>query len=293
MEQPAAGEGLTATVEYLGPKQAEHYLGFNTANRPVRSSQVNDLVETIRSGRWVLTHQGIALATAPDGETKELVDGQHRLKAIALAGVEGVPVMVTRGVGDQVWSAIDRGAKRTTGDEFARHGISNSTNVAAAAKMLYRYRNALWSNDRPIPDESVYQLLRDEPEIEDWVREGQTMKKRAPISPSVATAALYLSSRADLTETGRTHADWCDEIVRGVGVFTPGAPAKQLTDQLQNRRNNRMRTKPRDYLVIYGRAWSAWAHGADVGILRCHDTDPILDLENPPRPPRKKPTKKT
>src|SRR5438046_2404287 len=56
---------------------AEQWLAANTANRPLSRSTVRGFADAMRSGEWLVTHQGVAFDT--DGV---LVDGQHRLAAI-------------------------------------------------------------------------------------------------------------------------------------------------------------------------------------------------------------------
>jgi len=99
----------TETV-MVSPKIARAWLEKNTANRPLRKSFVEYLSAAIKRGEWVLTHQGIAFAK--DGR---LLDGQHRLAAIADSGAT-VPVSVSRDVPERGFPVIDCGIKRTMRD---------------------------------------------------------------------------------------------------------------------------------------------------------------------------------
>lgn len=67
---------------FVTPEMAYDWLVHNTNNRDLRPLDVLYLKQCILSGNWRVTHQGIAFYA--DGE---LADGQHRLNAIADAGV--------------------------------------------------------------------------------------------------------------------------------------------------------------------------------------------------------------
>ncbi len=99
---------ITSSVETVTPEKAALWLANNCAtNRKMSPGRIKTLVDVIKSGNWVLTHQGIAFS--PDGE---LLDGQHRLSAIARAGVP-VPLLVSRNVPADSFTAMDRGWNRS------------------------------------------------------------------------------------------------------------------------------------------------------------------------------------
>jgi hypothetical protein len=94
----------------LTPTGAEALLARNTANRKVRRSNVDMFVRKIKSGEWMLTHQGLAIAH--DGT---ILDGQHRLIAIVETGAT-VPILVNYDCDKRIFPAIDSGVPRNNGD---------------------------------------------------------------------------------------------------------------------------------------------------------------------------------
>jgi hypothetical protein len=112
-EGPASGETLRdvlskvskteqyTRVEDIDPSLAKLLLEANVKNRSLSSRLVESLVRDIKEGRWLLTHQGIALDT--DGK---LLDGQHRLTAIALSGAT-VKMNVTYNVTPDAFNVVD------------------------------------------------------------------------------------------------------------------------------------------------------------------------------------------
>ncbi|MGL6193910.1 MAG: hypothetical protein ACRC2T_03715 [Thermoguttaceae bacterium] len=89
------------------PELAKKWLVGNIHNRQIINSKVSDFIRDIVDGKWSRTHQGIAFS--PDGV---LVDGQHRLHAIAQSGIT-VSMLVFVDQPLKSHSFIDGGKKRT------------------------------------------------------------------------------------------------------------------------------------------------------------------------------------
>lgn len=106
------------------PTKALEWLALNKKNRPVKERRVAFYCKEMLAGRWRVNHQGIAFD--PDGN---LVDGQHRLMAIARAGVS-VEMFVAHGVEDS--TTVDKGAGRSVSDELNMYdGTQNARAVVA------------------------------------------------------------------------------------------------------------------------------------------------------------------
>jgi hypothetical protein len=98
---------VKSEVRTITPKEAAQWLkGRNGHNRPLSKTYVSYLANEIQSGKWRLTHQGIAFDS--DGV---LVDGQHRLSAIVEAG-KPVQMLITIGLPIERFPIIDRGVAR-------------------------------------------------------------------------------------------------------------------------------------------------------------------------------------
>ena len=129
---------ITANLETITPEMATSYLSHNTKNRSIRRQEVDAYVREIQRGTFVTTHQGIAFDS--DGN---LIDGQHRLMAIATAG-RPVQMMVTRGIDPTALTVVDRGASRTMRDVMTlgdassgdRSAMMRSTMMLSAISQL-------------------------------------------------------------------------------------------------------------------------------------------------------------
>jgi hypothetical protein len=94
----------------MTPEMADDLLEINTSNRKPRANKINTYIDMINRGEWVLTHQGVAIS-----QSNVLLDGQHRLMAISKSG-QSLPIMVTTGLPDSTFSAIDSGTPRNMAD---------------------------------------------------------------------------------------------------------------------------------------------------------------------------------
>lgn len=118
---------ITTSVVLITPALAAEMLKRNTCNRPMTTTKVDAIAKDIADGRWRLTHQGIAFSSAGD-----LIDGQHRLKGIVVAGI-AVSMMVTRGLCHESIEAMDTGLVRRAHHVLAIvDGVTLSTNTRAA-----------------------------------------------------------------------------------------------------------------------------------------------------------------
>lgn len=86
------------------PDLARQWLNRNTHNRPVLARAVDRFVADLTANAWVETHQGLAFSKGG-----ALLDGQHRLHAIAKSGV-AVVCWVCFGEDDKAFKQIDVGS---------------------------------------------------------------------------------------------------------------------------------------------------------------------------------------
>ena len=136
---------MRTSVEQITPVVAaqlidEHLTPFikNDKNSQRRLNQVTveEYARAMRSGVWILTHQGIAI-----DDNGLLIDGQHRLHAVIKSGV-AVKMQVTRDIPAKTANtltidAIDRGSPRCVGQQLQmRHGIKNGNRIAAICRTI-------------------------------------------------------------------------------------------------------------------------------------------------------------
>lgn len=118
---------MQITIEKITPAIAAAYLdSSNTANRPMRPQHVRALASDMRAGLWQTTHEPVAFA-----EDGVLIDGQHRLAAIAQSG-KTIEIAVARGCKRGTFHVVGCGATRTAGDTLSIAGETCSRRLASA-----------------------------------------------------------------------------------------------------------------------------------------------------------------
>ena len=106
-------------TERITPDIAKSYLTQNLVNRSVKRATVEKYVRALKRGTFKTTPSGIAFDT--DGT---LVDGQHRLLAIAVSGIPAV-MNVSRDVPKDAVEYIDRGTSRSIRDVLSINSRRN------------------------------------------------------------------------------------------------------------------------------------------------------------------------
>lgn len=123
----------TSGYEVITPDAAKAMMKLNTNNRAITDSRVAAYSEEMRSGKWQLTHEGIAF-----GADGTLYDGQHRLAAIVQANVP-ITLYVTRGLSPDARVVINTGRSRTAVDNLAIvEGIKLSKAFGAAFNVIWQ-----------------------------------------------------------------------------------------------------------------------------------------------------------
>lgn len=203
----ATKESYNVVME-VTPELALKWLDGNTHNRVINQSHVNRLARDIRAGRFPLTHQGIAFDT-----TGLLINGQHRLWAIAEAGIP-VSLRVFFNEPPEHRHVVDTGQRRTNLDILKITGHAGD----ATAKHLATLRAMLAGRgSRPgcfTPSEEIDQYRRHRDAVDFAVKHlgGSTIRGLATATVRAVIARAYYSADHDRL------ARFCDVLKTGLPV---------------------------------------------------------------------------
>ena len=154
-----------AYVVPVTPDLARQWLSQNRFNRAQRPDLVADYVRQIREGRWQRTHQGIAFS-----EKGTLLDGQHRLFAIAESGMT-VPVLVFVNEPLENHQAVDGGKRRTALDVVRLEIRSNSIKAKHVSTVKAMYAGCYCKSQNHLSSQEIVELLRRHFRAVDWTVE--------------------------------------------------------------------------------------------------------------------------
>ena len=242
---------VTPSIVLVTPAMAERWLSANTNNRTPRLGRVAKYREDMEFGRWQFAGDPIRFDI-----NGTLLDGQHRLMALAEAQVEGIPFLVIRGLPVESQGVMDQGAKRTAGDQLAMFGTKNASNVAAAVKQYI-----IWERGYLFRDSKVAAEIST-PTIESWVRDNPHRVARLNASmqhirnsggrPMVSGAAFLCFEEVD----AEAAADFFRLLATGAGY--EGSPINTLSQKLNRQRQRGVKVTARDELAMFIQAWNAW-----------------------------------
>jgi hypothetical protein len=259
---------MKTRVEKIGPEQAKFYLKKNTHNRPLSRFQVTKYATIMEQGRWQLNGEPIIIAD--DGT---LLDGQHRLSAIVLAGVN-VECLVVEGLSREVFATLGTGAKRNAGDVAAMLGCKNATWVGAALGCLHRLESGLIDCQVSIPNDKVEELIQRYPEVTQVVSDAGASAIKKILSIGVfAGFYIWLSRRFPAQAS-----DFFEQLKSGVGLIA-GSPVLLLRERLVADRNSKARLPQREIVALLIKAWNAHLTGKWPKILKyaaLQETFPVI-----------------
>jgi hypothetical protein len=178
------------------PQMAKRWLENNFRNRPLDQDTVTAYARDMTIGNWAPTHQGIAF-----NDRDELIDGQHRLHAIASSG-KTIRIMVTFGLPSTIegkemttMDCVDRGRTRSVADQLRiQHGLANGS----AISMIANYLSQLCCGERTRRMSvghalEVYRLFQPET---DWIIEHRSKDPGLRMGGVLSAFALALASEA-------------------------------------------------------------------------------------------------
>lgn len=125
-------ESVSTKAEFVTAEKAREYLDRNLCNRPISPQHVDMLARAMCEGKFRYTHQGIAFDSHGT-----LIDGQHRLTAIAKSGCPQW-LQVTRGLENAAKMMIDiQGRPRSVSDALRVSGDQSINRSMVAAVRLW------------------------------------------------------------------------------------------------------------------------------------------------------------
>lgn len=258
--------------------------------RPLRAAKVKEYAASIRGGsmRWIEIHLAIL------GDEEFLVDGQHRLAAVAAAGLPVEVLVVRHRCSDErdvaaLYSTYDRGLRRDFVDSFIAYGLLERIGISRRdAKFLTGAMPMLMTSFEPLSgafqDGALYSAPARSLVAEEWALEateyfetiagasnptGRLLRRGQVIAVALTTfryqeprARAFWGRVADEDGLARTDAAW------------------KLLDWL--RANQPQRHKPHAYARYVAAAWNAdWEGRSPAKLIVKDPLVPIKILGTP------------
>jgi len=265
---------VSTKLETITPIMAEKYLASNAGHqRNVAFSHLFHLRQQMENDQWMMTGEPIIFDV-----NGCLVDGQHRLRALILAGIT-LQFMVVRGVPFESFVAMNSGKSRSNGNIFAIHGVPNYNSAAAAVRVVLNYRRARAITRRDGKDvesgslnsyvkASVSELIEEYDkhpcEYGQAIAIALACKKSAPVSAVAAVAAIALiDARHGI-----------DEVLLFWDGFRTGAnlesddPILYLNNKMRDNAGSRNKMSQNMVITLMIEAWNRYVKGTSCKFIR-------------------------
>lgn len=251
-------------IMVLTPADAEWALAHtNTRNRVVSSNWVDELTRRIKAGLWQLTHEGIAFDS-----NGILIDGQHRLWAVALSGFT-VPMRIFLNEPAEGLQVIDTGRARANYEVITLAGGLGKVGKAEVATLRVLVAGLQNYARRSASEEG--KLLRLHRDAVDFAHAALPSARYRGVATAVTRGvigrAFYSADHAKLRH-------FADVLQTGVASEETDRPITLLLQALMSLTTNRRGYS--DNRVMYAkteRALSAYLKGEHIGKLVASTTE--------------------
>lgn len=201
---------------------ADWMYGFNKVNRNIRQAVVETYARDMTEGRWNFTSDTIKF-----DEDGNLIDGQHRLRAIMLSG-STVRIAVAAGLDREVQLVIDGGSKRTAADALNFAGVvadnKYANRIASAARQAWNIeKNGTVSRTTPPSTAELIEWIEKNQAIQDAVFAVDGLSKTITLPPAYSAVAYFLGMKEIPQETIK----FFNDLRTNVGL-TETSPANLL-----------------------------------------------------------------
>ena len=219
-------------VKTITPAMAEALLGTVKINRAVRQNHVLLLVMQMEAGKWHLNGQPIIISNKGN-----LLDGQHRMLAVALTG-KSIEMLVVEGVDEAAFETIDTGNSRTGQDVLSMGNIPYPGVAAAASKFLWVLIREYTDNIK-CPPTYINKIYPRFPALNKWINfVGNKADKQLLPGSAMLVALVYLENIADELELAEK---FFAGVTTGAGL-DKGSPILTLRNRLIVERSNNTRS---------------------------------------------------
>ena len=254
--------GTLPPVEVIDvtPDLASLWLTKNHKNRNLREKTAQLYAEDMIAGDWRWTGESIKFAH--DGS---LIDGQHRLRAVELAGIT-VPMLVVRGLAPEAQEDVDRGVPRKFYDVLALRGEVSASSLAAIVRRVHGWQKGLRKNLDTGNAATVAQMLRTleaHPELRDVTKRANQIAANSDLPSSLVGLCIWVFDQIDPDDC----EFFFDRLVDGQSL-TKGDPIYELRRTLQGTKDVRGERSQTFLLAITIKAWNAYRNGDTVGLYR-------------------------
>lgn len=244
-------------IETITPSSAERYLAKTKRNRSVKASHLRELEQAMSTGAFLTAGDPIRF-----NSQGELIDGQHRLLACIHTGTHFDAVIVTQ-LEPKAQDVIDTGLRRSHADIFQLKGYTNTNNLTATLRWLWRFDNH-WETSYPLRPQvaDLEDTFWKHPRVKESLTIGNNIRALIP-AKSLGSALWVLFIEKHLKEA----EEFFKQLHTGLGLHLYD-PVHALRMQLIKNSARKAKLPPHAVAAITIKAFNACVEGKRVRSLR-------------------------
>ncbi|MCA1008193.1 hypothetical protein LCL87_20995 [Rhodococcus hoagii] len=248
--------GLQLSTELVDftPSIAAEYLQVNTHNRSKTQSRIDQYKNDMLAGRWAMNGEAIKIS-----DTGVLLDGQHRLQAVADIDVPGfsVQMLVIRGLPMESQMTMDQGGVRHAHQQLSLAGVQADGTMAAAIRLYMRWEQGKLFGDQVRSKTTTAEVV-DWALNNDWAVDiGRKFTadgfRKIRCQPSVSMGVALKLYRIDAQAADR----FFSKLLNGDSLEV-GNPILTLRERLGRIKESKTNEPERDMIAFFVLAWNAW-----------------------------------
>jgi len=244
-----------AEIKTVTKSLVDTLLAMNTSNRLIKHRVVERYKRDIASGNWALTNQGIGVSV--DGV---LIDGQHRLLAIAQSGYPPIEILIVYGLSMDSQKHVDQQAKRSARDllMFA-FNARVSRSAPAIGNCILKFE-LITTGYTP----TISELMEC---IDTYIEEIELLSA-IPKSANFFAAPFMASFTVAAKQHGITRiADFMRSVEDGENLVKT-MPAFHLRNMIITQKGKVGSHGQRERMIKCNKALNAYLEGKEMGVLR-------------------------
>ena len=251
----------TVTVENIGPKKAQEYLGeMFTEQRSLRENRVITYAMEMEQNKWHLSCDALLLIRG------KLANGQHRLQAVILCGKE-MPFLVMRSNDLELYKVLDCGIGRATRDVLG--DMPYAKTVSAMAALVSQFDAGALSVNGYQRDKRAkvtrsyvldYVAAHRDALVHEAAEVSNLNSTRRLLTPVLSGAFLHLANRKG-NDQGLT-------FIRNVYIGGVIDAAYDLRERLIKNANSSSKVHRHHLFGLLIKAFQSFSQGTRPGVLR-------------------------
>ena len=255
-------------IKLITPDEARKMLdrsaevGFK--NRPLNIAKVRAIANAIKSGKYNMTNDTICISV-----TGAVINGQHRLHAVIMAGMPILEV-VKYGFTDEAFADMDITSKRTNNDILACMGVEKYRNTISAGlgQLVYflKTNNVITSSPFRILNKTVVDMFPVYEKYSMLFNEGAAMYKNQTLIriPCCIYIMAYVLFGSINTNTGKIFF----EKFNSGDCLSADSPIFAMRKQTEQIINQKPMLRNPSVFALAILAWNAFVLGKPKKILR-------------------------